>query len=187
MLTPWTGGHVPSTSAPSRPTPIPIPTQHQLAALAPQKTPTLTTVPTPPPIVPIIDPTMAQFTAGHSPILLVPGNFNLPLAAAVPGMSQPYVLVNPTDLGLQQAAAMVSAVTSANLIGTAPNFINAGGILSNPAASGYIVLPRSPFPTPMVNLAGTTIQQQAPGEFSLTLLHLHCSDFTFNLCKCMST
>ena len=104
------------------------------------------------------------YTDGQQ-LILLPGNvpLTLPNLSNLSNLSgQPFVLVNPSDLNLQQAAV----ATTANQLPTT-SFINPmGGVIPGVNPGGYIVLHPGAFPStaPIVNLAGggaaSTEQQQ---------------------------
>ena len=73
--------------------------------------------------------------------------------------TQPFILVNPTDL-----SSLQQATTASTMVGRNPSFINAaaamGSVIPTPSG-GYIVIPPgTTFPTPLMNLAGVNGSQQ---------------------------
>ena len=108
--------------------------------------------------MPLLDPTTSQLVAGAagttSPVILLPAGGNVSLM-----QTQPFILVNPTDL-----SSLQQVTTASSMVGRNPSFINAaaamGSVIPNPSG-GYIVIPPgTTFPTPLVNLAGINGSQQ---------------------------
>ena len=121
-------------------------------------TPTLTPTLTPKQVMPLLDPATSQLVAGAagttSPVILLPAGGNVSLM-----QTQPFILVNPTDL-----SSLQQVTTASSIVGRNPSFINAaaamGSVIPNPSG-GYIVIPPgTTFPTPLVNLAGINGSQQ---------------------------
>ena len=108
-------------------------------------------------MMPLLDPTTSQLVAGapgSSPVILLPAGGNVSLM-----QTQPFILVNPTDL-----SSLQQATTASTMVGRNPSFINAaaamGSVIPNPSG-GYIVIPPgTTFPTPLMNLAGINGSQQ---------------------------
>lgn len=117
---------------------------------------------------------MAGAAGTTSPVILLPAGGNVSLM-----QTQPFILVNPTDL-----SSLQQVTTASSMVGRNPSFINAaaamGSVIPNPSG-GYIVIPPgTTFPSPLVNLAGINGSQQQ-GNMILWVLSLSPLLYLFSI------